>query len=102
MIRNWHARHRDACTFQGTAQTQSTFGDGLRCVAGTVVRIAPKWNVVGASQYPDAGDAALSAKGLIGPDGGVRYYQIWYRNAAVFCTSSTFNLTNALQIIWVP
>ncbi len=26
----------------------------------------------------------------------------WYRNAAAFCTPSTFNLTNGLSITWVP
>jgi hypothetical protein len=33
---------------------------------------------------------------------GVRTYQVWYRNAASFCTSSTFNLTNGLSIQWEP
>jgi hypothetical protein len=33
---------------------------------------------------------------------GTRYYQTWYRNAAVFCTVSTFNLTNGFQISWLP
>jgi len=32
--------------------------------------------------------------------GGIRYYQIWYRDAAAFCTSNTFNLTNGLEVIW--
>jgi hypothetical protein len=33
---------------------------------------------------------------------GTRTYQVWYRNAAAFCTSSTFNLSNGLQIAWGP
>jgi hypothetical protein len=32
---------------------------------------------------------------------GSRYYQVWYRNAAAFCTTGTFNLTNGLQLDWV-
>jgi hypothetical protein len=33
---------------------------------------------------------------------GTREYQVWYRNAASFCTASTFNLTNGLQLNWAP
>jgi hypothetical protein len=33
---------------------------------------------------------------------GVRTYQAWYRNAAAFCTASTFNLTNGVQLTWGP
>ena len=39
------------------------FGDGLRCAGGTVVRLATKTNVGGASQYPDVGDPPLSVQG---------------------------------------
>jgi len=28
----------------------------------------------------------------------VAHYQVWYRNAAPFCTSATFDLTNALEV----
>jgi hypothetical protein len=71
-------------------------------VAGTVIRLGTKTNATGSSELPSAGDPSLSATGLIGPDGGVRFYQVWYRNSASFCTNSTFNLTNALQVVWVP
>jgi len=27
---------------------------------------------------------------------------VWYRNAAAFCTNSTFNLTNGLNVVWQP
>jgi hypothetical protein len=27
-------------------------------------------------------------------------YQVWYRNAASFCTPSTFNLSNGIEIAW--
>jgi hypothetical protein len=33
---------------------------------------------------------------------GVRHYQVWYRNAALFCTPSTFNLTNGTSVNWAP
>ncbi|MCY2959186.1 MAG: hypothetical protein NTY35_03390 [Planctomycetota bacterium] len=34
--------------------------------------------------------------------GSRRSDQVWYRNAAAFCTASTFNLTNGLSAVWVP
>jgi hypothetical protein len=36
------------------------------------------------------------------PAGATRTYQVWYRNAAAFCTSDTFNLTNGLVVTWAP
>jgi hypothetical protein len=93
-----------ALYFQGTAQLVGTsFGDGLRCIGGTVVRLGVKPNgVSGASHYPDfaAGETPVSVRGLVPAVGGLRFYQVWYRNAAAFCTASTFNLTNSLSISW--
>ncbi len=88
--------------FQGTTQISVSFGDGLRCVGGTVIRLGTKNNVAGASQYPAPGDASVSVRGLVPPAGGTRTYQAWYRNAATFCTASTFNLTNGVEIPWQP
>jgi hypothetical protein len=39
-------------------------------------------------------------RGGVPINGGLRTYQVWYRNAANFCTSSTFNLTNGVAIQW--
>jgi hypothetical protein len=89
--------------FQGTArQTPAlAFGDGLRCVAGTLTRIATRAASGGAVQYPLAGDASISVRGSVnGP--GTRYSQVWYRNAATFCTPATFNLTNGWEVRWTP
>jgi hypothetical protein len=94
-----------ALYFQGTLRQSggagALFGDGLRCAGGTVVRLGTKANVAGASQYPAAGDLTVSQKGLVTLP-GTRTYQIWYRNAAAFCTASTFNLTNGFEINWLP
>jgi hypothetical protein len=94
-----------ALYFQGTAQQSggagAVFGDGLRCAAGSITRLGTKTNVAGASTYPEIGDQSVSQRGgVFGP--GTREYQVWYRNAAAFCTASTFNLTNALQVTWTP
>jgi hypothetical protein len=32
----------------------------------------------------------------------MRTYQAWYRNSAAYCTASVFNLTNGVQIDWLP
>ncbi len=89
--------------FQGTTQLVGgagvTFGDGLRCAGGSIVRLGTKTNAAGASQYPDTGDPSLSVRGqVLSP--GSRVYQSWYRNAAAFCQPATFNLTNGVAITW--
>jgi hypothetical protein len=88
-----------ALYFQGTTQTSVAFGDGLRCAGGSIIRLGTKSNVNGASQYPAAGDPSVSMRGLVTAP-GLRTYQCWYRNAAAFCTVSTFNLTNGIAITW--
>jgi hypothetical protein len=85
--------------FQGTTQISAAFGDGLRCAGGSVVRLGTKTNVGGASQYPTGSDAPVSVKGAV-TAAGTRTYQTWYRNAAAFCTPSTFNLTNGVLVTW--
>jgi hypothetical protein len=90
--------------FQGTSAVNggqgSAFGDGLRCAGGAVVRLGTKANVAGASQYPAAGDPAVSVQGLVPGPGSLRVYQVWYRNSAAFCQPEGFNLTNALAVTW--
>jgi hypothetical protein len=90
--------------FQGTgAGVGAPFGDGLRCATGSVIRIAPKHaNSLGIATYPEAGDPSLTLQGGVPPQGGLRTYQLWYRNSAVFCTSATFNLSNGLAVQWAP
>jgi hypothetical protein len=94
-----------ALYFQGTTRTNggagAVFGDGLRCASGTIVRLATKTNSAGASQYPGPGNASVSVRGQVTAP-GTRDYQIWYRNAATFCTPSTFNLTNGFEVTWSP
>jgi len=92
-----------ALYFQGSAVLGSgngvNFGDGLRCAGGTVIRLGTKTNVAGVSQYPVLGDQSISVRGS-NSAGAFRIYQVWYRNAAAFCTASTFNLTNAVSVTW--
>ena len=92
-----------ALVFQGTARDNagagSVFGDGLRCVSGTVIRLAVKNAGAGVVVYPQVGEPSVSVKGLV-PANAVRHYQVWYRDSAAFCSSSTFNLTQALTVNW--
>jgi hypothetical protein len=91
--------------FQGTTKVGgglgAQFGDGLRCVSGAVVRLGTRTPCQGMMMLPDTGEPDLSAMGLFATP-GPRYYQAWFRNAATFCTASTFNLTNAVEVAWVP
>lgn len=92
-----------ALYFQGLSMTAGgsgvTFGDGIKCTNGPCVRLLTKVNASCASTLPEAGDPSASVKGLItGP--GTRHYQVRYRNAAVFCSSETFNSTNAVEVVW--
>jgi hypothetical protein len=92
-----------ALYFQGTLQFNgglgAAFGDGLRCAGGAIVRLGTKMNAGGASHYPASGDPAVSVRGMVSAP-GTRTYQVWYRNAAPFCTPSTFNLSNGVEVAW--
>ncbi len=92
-----------ALFFQGTAQQAagagSVFGDGLRCVAGSVLRLGIRTNVTNASSLPSSGSPSLAIVGGIAGATTI-HYQVWYRNSAAFCTASTFNLTNGLSVAW--
>ena len=94
-----------ALYFQGTARVNggagAVFGDGLLCVGGSIVRLAVKFNLGDWSQFPEAGDPTLSHAGLVTAP-GTRNYQVWYRDAPSFCTSATYNLTNAWELVWFP
>lgn len=92
-----------ALYFQGDAFAfvQLPYGDGLRCVTGSIVRLGSKTNSAGSSQYPGTGDAPISVRGGIAAP-GTRYYQVIYRDGGTFCTASQFNATNGLAILWSP
>ena len=94
-----------ALYFQGTTLVGgglgAGFGDGLRCAGGSVIRLGTQSNASGGSQYPGVGSTAISVKGQVGAP-GTRSYQVWYRNAANYCTTSTSNLSNGLLVAWIP
>jgi Tol biopolymer transport system component len=73
--------------------------DGLLCVSGTLVRLRAKPVALGTAFFPAAGEPAISALGGALP-GHTRNYQVFYRNAAAFCSPGTANSTNAVQLTW--
>ncbi len=88
---------------QGDALADTTFGDGVRCAGGSLLRLRTKTNVGGASSFPDSVETVtLSQRGGVVVGSGVRrYYQTYYRNAAAaFCPPETFNVTNGWTIDW--
>jgi hypothetical protein len=80
--------------FMGTTAIQQTFGNGFRCVGGSIVRL-PIINAdaLGVAQYL-LDYAALPAAGQIQP-GDIRRFQFWYRNVAA--GGAGFNLSNGLE-----
>jgi Tol biopolymer transport system component len=97
-----------ALFFQGTLAAQGgagfAFGDGLRCTTGPIVRLGVRTASGGIAAY-GAGvgsDVPVSVRGAVAGAFSSRSYQVWYRDAAPFCTVSTFNLTNGARCTWTP
>lgn len=88
-------------TLRANGGAGTVLGDGLLCVAGTLVRLAVVPSTGGSSTYPDTGDLAVSVRGNVQP-GATHTYQLWYRDPAGWCTSATYDLTNALEVVWLP
>ncbi len=88
--------------FQGLQQVGGgsgvTFGDGLRCAGGGVVRLETRT----ASAAGDAGTTAgLASVGGVAA-GDVRRYQAWYRDPSAGPCGTAFNLSNGLELTWLP
>lgn len=95
---------------QGDAINASgvVFGDGLRCVAGSLKRLYVKNAVGGTVSAPGVGDASVSARSAALGDtiiaGTARHYQAYYRDAnPSFCANppgNTWNVSGALTLNW--
>ncbi len=99
--------HAASVFLQGTTLVSPLpFGDGLRCVGGTLKRLAVKNAVNGAADYPAAGELAITLRSAQLGDtivsGSVRHYQTYYRDpSTTFCpTGGTYNITNAVTVHW--
>lgn len=94
--------------FQGNAWQNggigSSLGDGLLCANQMVVRLEIRFAVGGAMAFGRdvPTDPSIAADGFVPAVGATRYYQVWYRDPAPYCTASTFNLTNGVRVVWTP
>ena len=87
-----------------------TFGDGVRCVAGTLKRLYAKNAVGGVAHAPATGDPSITLQSTALGDpifplsGQVRYYQAYYRDPDLaFCaapTGNTWNVSSMTTITW--
>jgi len=83
--------------FQGTVQDAGmSFSDGLLCATGTITRLEITAAPIGGATF----GPGLSLTGGVPINGGLRTYQVWYRDAAVYCTSATNNLSNGFFVNW--
>jgi Tol biopolymer transport system component len=83
------------------------FGQGVRCVGGTLKRLYTKTASGGSITAPQAGDPSVSARSAALGDvisaGQSRWYLVYYRDPVVLggCpASSTFNATQTARIDW--
>ncbi len=98
---------------QGTAAVANgvTYGQGVRCVGGTLKRLYTKTASAGSITAPNfaGGDPSVSArsaaKGNPISAGQSRWYLVFYRDPTVLggCpVASTFNATQTGRIVWSP
>ena len=76
------------------------FGDGLRCVSGSLARSQIQFTFGGTTTFSDwngfsFGDASFGA-------GVTANYQFWYRDALNACSGVGFNFSNAWSVTWLP
>jgi hypothetical protein len=82
--------------FSGTAPADLPFGDGLRCVGGSLIRL-PVLNSGSCGVFLQDGVIGLVA----GASGDTRYFQGWFRDFGGPC-GTKFNLTHGLQVTITP
>jgi plastocyanin len=76
----------------------NTFGDGLRCAGGSVLRLEIRFansgnNFTTRTTIPIAGTTGVGV-------GQTKRYQYWYRDAGTSPCSSLFNLSNGYEVTW--
>lgn len=94
---------------QGTASiaTGANFGQGVRCVGGSLKRLYVKAAAGGSITAPAGADPTVSARSAALGDnivaGQHRYYTAYYRDPVVLggcAANATFNVTNAQDVTW--
>lgn len=85
-----------------TSHSPVQYGDGKRCIGGSMTRLKAKNNVGGMSQYPAQFELWISIRGNVPMLGATRAYQVLYRDPANYCTAATFNISNGIEAVWTP
>lgn len=85
--------------FYSQTQAQIAFGNGTRCVGGTIIRLPiVAGDAFGLASFP-LNFTALVAPGIIAP-GQDWNFQFWFRDAGA--GGSNFNLTDGLHVRFCP
>jgi hypothetical protein len=89
------------------AGTPVTFGDGVRCVGGSLKRLYVVSAVGGVATMPPAGGPSITARSAALGDpiaaGSQRHYQVYYRDPnTTFClpSPSNYNVSSAVTVNW--
>ena len=94
---------------QGTSTVApAVFGDGLRCVGGSLKRLFVHNAIAGSVSAPQSGDPHVSVRSAALGDpltaGSTRYYQTYYRDPVLgFCpapTGNSWNVSSGLEVHW--
>jgi hypothetical protein len=95
---------------QGNASVGSgvVFGDGVRCVGGSLKRLYVKNASGGSVTAPEGVEPSITTQSSALGDpiapGSMRWYQVYYRDPALtFCppvAGNTWNVSSGLQVTW--
>lgn len=88
--------------FCSQAPALVTFGDGVRCVGGSITRLGIQTASGGVDVRGPGLYGVACAAGACWQSGETWYFQTWFRNAPAYCTAATFNLTNGMQVVFTP
>lgn len=88
--------------YQGTQAANGgdglLFGNGIKCLAGTIV-LPQKIHVgLGGGTFPELGGLTVSGTLGVAP-GETRYYQVWFRNNNGPCGAG-INTSNGIKVVW--
>jgi hypothetical protein len=79
-----------------------SFGDGQLCASVGIIRLGVVFPSGSTASYPGGLTPNPIHTAGFTNNGDVRHYQVWYRDAAVFCTLATNNLTQGVTLTWGP
>ena len=101
-------RYRSSFKATGLQSDGVSFGDGIRCAGGNLIRLYAKTAMQGSVSAPEASDLSISAQSAVRGDmltpGLTRYYQVYYRDSdPSFCPTpqgDAWNVTNGVRVVW--